>query len=63
MVMSPIFTLKKRPFPQRLINSYRAWRQNLGVWPSLRAAWSVSQTKPAQKQPQSPHYDPKLYRR
>lgn len=42
MMVSHITALKRRPFYQRFINSYRSWRAYLGVWASLRAAWMVS---------------------
>jgi hypothetical protein len=58
-----IITLKKRPFPQRFINSYRVWRQHLGVPASLMAAWTIATARPAQKNPQSAYYDPKQFRR
>jgi len=34
--------LRLRPFPMRFWRSYVGWRQYLGVWASLRAAWQIS---------------------
>lgn len=58
-----IIGLKRRPFPQRFINSYRLWRKDLGVWASLRAAWVIARPRPPQDKPESAYYDPKLFRR
>ncbi|WP_139236712.1 hypothetical protein [Rugamonas rubra] len=34
--------VKRRRWPVRLINSYRLWRQHMGVSASFAAAWRVA---------------------